>query len=97
METAYTKSLEESVHSRLQLTSHEQEISHLKEICYKYVEEEKTYKDCSGIDNSDMKTTNNVEKMEFKIVRLFFVGTERERERGWERHGFKLWFYLFVF
>ncbi|KAL0276422.1 UNVERIFIED_CONTAM: hypothetical protein PYX00_004003 [Menopon gallinae] len=39
MESAYTKSLEESVQSRLQLTTHEQEILHLKELCFRYEEE----------------------------------------------------------
>lgn len=65
METAYTKSLEESVQSRLQLTSHEQEILHLKEICYKY-EEEKT-KEVAETERE------NFEKLESRIVSpLFF-------------------------
>lgn len=42
MEAAYTKSLEESVHCRLQLTTLEQEILHLKELCSQYEDEQST-------------------------------------------------------
>ncbi|KAK6641592.1 hypothetical protein RUM44_013307 [Polyplax serrata] len=62
MEVAYTKSLEESVQSKLQLSSHEQEILHLKEICYKYEEEEN-----KEIAEAEV---NSLVKLESKIKRL---------------------------
>lgn len=56
METAYTKSLEETVQCRLQLTSHEQEILHLKELCFKYEEEkEKASGDASENECQELK------------------------------------------
>lgn len=82
MEVAYSKSLEESVQNRLQLSSNEQEISHLKEICHMYEEEK----------NVEVNEEKEIEKVEGRGIVSIEILNKYTNETPFDRYRSKVIF-----